>query len=248
MDNEKLEIIYQDENLLVVDKPAGIVVFPEGNSVGETLIDMLLEQFPFLRKAGSPPRYGIIHRLDKETSGILLVAKNNEALEFLQKKFKEIKVVKKYIALIVGNLKKDSGEIKTLIGRSPKNRLKQKVFSPLEPNSKGKREAITNYKTLSVFYGSRKEGQKNYYVLLEVCPKTGRKHQIRAHLSYLGYPIAGDKLYGFKNQIVPEDLKRQFLHASFLEINLFGGKKQTFESEISKDLKKVLKKLNEGKR
>lgn len=233
----KLKILYEDDNLLVIDKPAGIIVFPENLIKERALIDYLLEKFPGLKNVGKPPRYGICHRLDKDTSGILLVAKNNKALEFFQKQFKERKIEKKYLALVAGNIKTNQGEIETLIGRAKKNRKKQKVYLPLSPGVKEKklRKAITEYKVIKRF--------KNYS-LLEVMPKTGRKHQIRCHLAYLSHPIVGDKLYGFKNQPKPKGLNRQFLHAIFLKIKLPGGTKIELKSDLPKNLKKILKKLN----
>jgi 23S rRNA pseudouridine1911/1915/1917 synthase len=196
-----MKTIYEDENVTVFDKPAGV------NS------DAIAKR---------------VHRLDKDTSGILLVAKNDKSLEFLQKQFKERKVIKKYLALVVGHLKNKEGTIKTLIGRSPKDRLKQKVFLPNQPEVEGKREAVTEYKTLQRFKD---------YDLIEVRPRTGRKHQIRTHLAYLGHPIAGDKKYGFKNQPCPKDLKRQFLHASYLKIKLPNNQTKEFKSELPNDLK-----------
>ena len=254
----ELKIIYQDENLLVIDKPPKLIVFPEKPIKEETLVGLLLKQFPYLKTAGESPRYGIVHRLDKDTSGLLLVAKNDKSLSFLQSQFKNRKVVKKYIALVVGKLKECKGEIETLIGRSPKDRRKQRIFFDLEPKAKGKRKAVTEYRVLKHFYRSiakarerqrQKSGkEKNYYTLVEVTIKTGRKHQIRAHFNYLGYPLAGDKLYFFKNQVSPKNLKRQFLHASFLKLKLLNGKEKEFKSEISKDLKEVVEKLNEEER
>lgn len=230
----ELKIIYEDENLLVIDKPPRITVFPEGKIKEKTLIDYLIERYPFLREAGIPPRYGIIHRLDKETSGILLVAKNNLSLKFFQNQFKERRVIKKYLALLVGELKEEEEVVKTLIGRSPKDKNKQKVYLPFEPGSQGKREAITEYKSLEKF---------NDYTLVEATPKTGRKHQIRTHFAYLNHPIAGDKLYGFKNQPRPKNLKRQFLHASYLKIRLLNNKIAEFKSDLTEDLKNVIKDL-----
>ena len=231
----EFNIIYQDPNLLVIDKPAGLVVFSEGQVKENTLIDYLLEKFPDLKNVGQTPRYGIIHRLDKDTSGILLIAKNNKVLSFFQNQFKEGRVSKKYLALVVGNLKDREGTIETLIGRSPKDRRKQKIYLPEEPESDKKRKAVTEYKILENF--------KNFS-LIEVVPKTGRKHQIRAHLAYLGYPIAGDKLYGFKRQILPKDLSRQFLHATCLKIELPNGEIKEFHSDMPQDLKNILKNLN----
>ena len=207
MQKSKVKIIYEDDNLLVIDKPAGVV-------------------------ADEIPRR--IHRLDKDTSGILLVAKNDKALEFLQKQFKEREVKKKYLALVAGNLKKEEGVIETLIGRSPGDRRKQKVYLPGEPNAQEKRKAVTEYKVLQRFEN---------YTLIKVEPKTGRKHQIRTHLAYLGHPIAGDKLYGFKNQPRPEGLKRQFLHASYLKVKLPNGKTKEFKSELPNELKLCLQNL-----
>lgn len=200
----QFKIIYEDNDLLVIEKPPGI------NS----------DDFP-LR----------VHRLDKNTSGVFLIAKNKKALDFFQKQFKKRAVKKKYLALVLGVPKISEGKIETLIGRSPKNRKKQKIFLLLEPLTKGKRKAITFYRVIKKF--------KNFS-LIEIEPKTGRKHQIRAQLAYLGHPIAGDKLYGFKNQIMPQGLTRHFLHATYLKIKLPNGQEKEFYSPLPQDLMKVL--------
>ena len=202
-----MEIIYEDENVRVLDKPAGV------------------NSDDFKRR---------VHRLDKDTSGILLLARDDKTLEFLQKQFQEGKVEKKYLALVVGNLKNSTGKIEALIGRSSGDRRKQKVYLPNEPKTEGKRKAVTKYKVLQRF--------KNYD-LIEAEPQTGRKHQIRTHLAYLNHPVAGDKLYGFKGQICPQNLKRQFLHASYLKIKLPSGQEKEFKSELPKDLKEILNNL-----
>ena len=202
-----MEIIYEDENVRVLDKPAGV------------------NSDDFKRR---------VHRLDKDTSGILLLARDDKTLEFLQKQFQEGKVEKKYLALVVGNLKNSTGKIEALIGRSSGDRRKQKVYLPHEPKTEGKRKAVTKYKVLQRF--------KNYD-LIEAEPQTGRKHQIRTHLAYLNHPVAGDKLYGFKGQICPQNLKRQFLHASYLKIKLPSGQEKEFKSELPKDLKEILNNL-----
>ncbi|MEK6897369.1 MAG: RluA family pseudouridine synthase, partial [Nanoarchaeota archaeon] len=138
-----IKIIYEDENVLVVDKPAGLIVFPEGNIREKTLINYLIEKYPKLGDIGSPPRYGVVHRLDKDTSGILLVAKTTESLIFLQKQFINREVEKKYICLVEGNIKADSGEIKTLIGRSPSDFRKQVAIPEKERSLPAGRQAIT---------------------------------------------------------------------------------------------------------
>jgi len=203
----EFKIIYEDENVSAINKPAGINA----------------DNIPFR-----------VHRLDKDTSGILLVAKNEKTLEFLQKQFQEKEVKKKYLALVVGHLKTEKGVIETLLGRSPGDRRKQKVYLPQEPDIEGKRKAVTKYKVLQRFEN---------YDLIEVEPQTGRKHQIRTHLAYLGHPIAGDKLYGFKGQICPEGLKRHFLHANYLKITLPDNQTKGLQSELPDDLKNVLNNL-----
>ncbi|MDP2663979.1 MAG: RluA family pseudouridine synthase [bacterium] len=202
-----MKIIYQDENVQVFEKPAGL---------------------------NSDDIERRVHRLDKDTSGVLMAAKNDKALEFLQKQFQERNAKKKYLALVAGNLKERKGVIETLLGRSPNDRRKQKVYFLQDPKVEGKRKAETYYKVLQRF--------KNYD-LIEAEPLTGRKHQIRAHLAYLGHPVAGDKLYGFKNQPCPEGLDRQFLHARYLKIKLPTGQEKEFISELPENLKDIIDNL-----
>ena len=232
-----LKIIYEDDDVLVVDKPAGIIVFAEGkNNDGEshrTIVDLLLGKYPELADVGDPPRYGIVHRLDKDTSGILLVAKSNEALIFLQKQFKNRTVEKKYVAMATGDVKENNGRIETLIGRSPADPRKQKTY-PIQEIGTGRRIAITEYKVLQRFAK---------FTLLEVAPKTGRKHQIRCHLASIHCPIVRDKMYGFKDSPVPEGLERQFLHASYIKIKLPNRQTREFNSELPEELKQVLNEL-----
>lgn len=228
-----IKIIYEDKDLLVVDKPAGVVVFPEGQTTENTLIDELIKKYPELKLAGEAPRYGIVHRLDKDTSGVLLVAKSTEALIFLQKRFINREVEKKYICLVEGTILDNKGEIKTLIARAKSDPRKQKVYNQIDAPISA-REAITEYKVLERFKD---------YTLLEVEIKTGRKHQIRCHFSYLKHPVVGDKLYTFKNSPLPEGLTRQFLHANKLKIQLLDGQIHEFISELPEDLKKVLEKI-----
>lgn len=242
-----LNIIYEDDMLLVVDKPPGFAVSREdrlGNEE-ETIADLLLGQYPELEQLGEKMRYGIIHRLDKDTSGLLLVAKTKEAFTFFQSKFKERSVHKQYLCLVQGILKEDEGTIDAKLARSPNDRRKQKAFAPGTPGEDAAREARTKYRVVERFPA---------YTLLEVMPETGRKHQIRAHLAFLHHPIAGDKLYGFKGQTAPVNLNRQFLHASRLtvpipppptsgEVVAGGGSTKEFRSELPEDLQNVLDNL-----
>jgi 23S rRNA pseudouridine1911/1915/1917 synthase len=231
-----IKIIYEDNDVLVVDKPAGVVVFCEASAEALAkadpqtyLIDELIKQKPELKTVGEAPRYGIVHRLDKDTSGVLLVAKTTEGLIFLQKQFKNREVAKKYVCLVEGTMESDSGTIETLIARAKGDPRKQRAYSALNA-PKSAREAITEYKVLEKFRD---------YTFLEVEIKTGRRHQIRCHLSYLKHPIAGDKMYSFKNSKTPEGLTRQFLHAQKLKIQLPNGKTQEFISDLPEDLKQV---------
>ncbi len=229
-----LKIVFENDTLLVVDKPAGISVFKEGQEQGTTVADLLVSQFPAQKELGEEYRYGIVHRLDKDTSGILLVAKSKEQFQYLQQQFQERKVEKKYLCLATGTFKEKQGMINASLGRAPSDKRKQKGYMPGTPEAQGKREAVTLYKVLEEF---------PLHTLLEANPKTGRKHQIRAHLTFLGHPLAGDKLYMYKGQDVPKGLARQFLHASFLKIRLRDGKMREFKSELPQDLQNVLQVL-----
>ena len=252
-----LKILYEDATLLIVDKPPGMPVLREGPGITGSVAEVLSNQFPELLKLGEEYRYGICHRLDKDTSGILLVAKTKESFRYFQEQFKKRKVEKTYLCLVVGTLKEKEGVIEGTLGRSPHDRRKQKVFVGSAPESA--REATTTYKTLEEFPEftplevinsnrqtivhermSKQAKPLTGFTLLEVSPKTGRKHQIRAHCVFIHHPIAGDKLYGFKNQPTPKNLERQFLHASSLKIILENGKEMKFNSGLPEDLQQVL--------
>jgi len=223
-----MKIIYEDKDLIVADKPAGMDIV----SLGEELSKQYLE----LRKL---ERNGLIHRLDKNTSGIILFARTQESLIFFQKQFINRDIEKRYIALATGRIEENKGEIKAAIGRSPKDRTKQKVYLPFEPGAQNQREALTRFTVLKRL--ASETGDK--YTLLEVLPKTGRKHQIRVHLAHINHPIAGDEMYGFKNQPRPEGLSRQFLHAKSIKLKLTDGKEREFESQLAEDLENALSKL-----
>ncbi len=222
-----LKILSKNDIVLLLEKPAALSV--------SDIPDLLLKQVPQQKELGEEMRYGIVHRLDKDTSGILLVARTPESFRFFQEQFKQRKVEKTYICLVIGKVKQEKGSITALLGRAPSDRRKQKVFLPTDPDAKGKREAETTYRVLQRFED---------YTLLEVKPKTGRKHQIRVHMASIGHPLAGDKLYGFKGQQSPEGLNRHFLHASSLKIPMPDGSIKEFNSELPEGLKKILKKLS----
>lgn len=234
-ENMLIKIIYEDNDVLVLDKPAGLVMHPSPTHKTGTLVDFLLSQYPKIKNVGEDPsRPGIVHRLDKDTSGVLIIAKNNRAFQYFKKQFQERKVTKKYLSLVIGQPPKNEGTINTYLARSQNDKTKQKVS--LLPLSRGKiRRAITDYKIIKKY--------KNY-TLLELQPKTGRLHQIRAQLSWLGCPVAGDTKYKKKRQLCSEGLARQFLHAASLKIQLPNGQVKEFKAPLPKELKKVLNKLD----
>jgi len=233
-----IDIIYEDEDLIVVSKPAGMVVHPSHGHTKGTLVNALLYHSDKLSGIGGVQRPGIIHRLDKDTSGLLIVAKNDKSHMELSKQLKKREIKRYYLALVCGSWKTDSGTIDAPIGRGFKDRKKMTIAG------KACREAVTHFKVVERF----KE-----YSLLEVRLDTGRTHQIRVHMAYAKHPIVGDPEYGFRkhqNQGLVEegiDLKRQFLHAYRLEfIHPGSGEKLEFKNDLPVDLQEVLKKLRDG--
>lgn len=233
-----LHVIYEDEDVVVLNKQAGISIHPSINEPNKTLVNALIAKYPEIKNVGDDPiRPGIVHRLDKDTSGVLVVAKNQKAFEFLKKEWQEGKVVKKYLALVWGH-PKEKGEIISELARSPKDFRKRMVVRPEKQKDKGReikgKLAVTEYKVVKKF----KE-----YSLVEVYPKTGRMHQIRVHFSSLGHSVAGDKVYG-KGKKNPEGLSRQFLHAFYLKFSLPAGRSLALEADLSDDLKQALASLD----
>jgi 23S rRNA pseudouridine1911/1915/1917 synthase len=237
-----LKIIYEDENIIAIDKPAGISVHPTaGKKQNNTIANALLAYYPAIANVGDPStssgqadlRPGIVHRLDKDTSGIMVVAKNQKTFDWLKKQFAERKVEKKYIALAYGRIKNKKGVISKSIGKTKD--FRKRTIAPV----KEQKEAITYYKILRHY---------NSFTLVDLQPKTGRTHQIRVHLASIGHPIAGDKLYSFKNQKMPPDLKRQFLHASHLKFSLPNGKIVELKSELPEDLQKIINTLSQARK
>ncbi len=216
-----LNIIYEDDDLLVIDKPAGLTVHPAPGHPEDTLINAVLAYLPHLADISDSLRPGVVHRLDKDTSGLMLVAKNPVAQANLSNQFKARSVVKVYQALVKGRLAPERGIIEAAVGRNPRNRKQMAVVS------RG-REARTEYRVIR-YIGN--------YTLLEVMPETGRTHQIRVHLAAIGYPVVGDATYGVSSPY----LSRQFLHACRLGFRLPAtGEYVEFESELPPDLKQAL--------
>jgi 23S rRNA pseudouridine1911/1915/1917 synthase len=220
-----LDILFEDEDLLVVNKPAGMVVHPAAGHETGTLVHAVLGYDPHLEGIGGEERPGVVHRLDKETSGLILLAKNERAHGWLQDQFRLRKVEKIYLALVDGAPPTPNGRVEAPIGRDPSHRKKMAIM----PAGKG-REAVSEYVTLESF----KE-----HALLEFHPLTGRTHQIRLHCMFLGCPIVGDKIYGHRRQSI--DIDRHFLHAAKLKIILPGkNQPQTFEAPLPADLQAII--------
>lgn len=240
---EQIVVIYEDGDVLVINKPAGISVHGDGVGHGYTVADWVLEHYPELEGVGEPsigksgepiPRPGIVHRLDKDTSGILIIAKNEGAYLFLKKAFKERDVKKIYWAIVHGHLKEKEGIINVPIGRSKSDpRRRTAILKESHRKDKKTREAVTRYKVL------KEEGQTS---LVELYPETGRTHQLRVHLRYIGHPVIGDALYG-SGKVSLVGMHRQALHARSLELNLPSGLRVTLTAELPKDFAEALKKL-----
>lgn len=221
-----LEIVFEDDDFAVINKPQGMVVHPAPGAYNHTLVNALLFHFENLSKQADNIRPGIVHRIDKDTSGLLVVAKNDKAHTSLAAQIAEHSCFRHYLALLEGNLKNDTGTVKTCIGRNPKDRKQMTVLED------GK-EAITHFEVKERFENNS---------LVEFVLETGRTHQIRVHSKYLGHPIVGDKTYGIKNQKF--NLEGQLLHAYKLELtHPATGKRMSFECDLPEYFKKVISKL-----
>ena len=241
--NYKLNIIYEDHDLLVIDKSAGISIHPGAGNYDNTIVNALMNYCgKSLSNIGDELRPGIVHRIDKDTSGLIVVAKNNISHEHLSNQFNKHTIKRIYLALIWGKLRPQTGTIETLITRSSNNRQLMEVGI-----NKGKK-AITNYKTLEVFENNNSPTLS----LIECKLKTGRTHQIRVHMSYKGNNILGDKKYKKKFKKIKNinsdlekvilSLDRQFLHAKALSfIHPKTGKELEFTSILPQELEKILK-------
>ena len=243
------EIVYEDSEILVLNKPFGLITHSKNkDDKSESVVSWLTENYPGIENVGEPfiasgtamPRAGVVHRLDRDTSGLILVAKNNEAFLFLKNMFQTRTIQKHYQALVAGQLKKAQGIIDSPLGRIGLKRTVQIEGKKMID----KKEAVTEYKTLRYFpaKGGSASGGNNF-TLLEVMPKTGRTHQIRVHLNSIGHPVCGDIIYGYKKTPKPPGLKRLFLHAYKLEFVTPDGKALTLETDLPEELQKVINML-----
>lgn len=242
-----IKIIFENDDFLVLDKPAGLMVHGDGRSTDKTLVDFLIQKYPEIENVGEDQilqngivlkRPGIVHRLDRDTSGIMVVAKNQEMHRLLKSQFTKHKVQKKYLAFLNGELKKDEGVIDLSIGRSRTNPV---LWSASRGKKEPLREAITRFRVLERGGG---------FSLVEAEPKTGRTHQIRVHFKALNCPIVGDFLYGVKkiadnperaNQVEGSlGFKRLALHSSKITFKDRNGQVISFKAELPADLKKAI--------
>lgn len=233
----KFSVVFDGKDFAVIDKPAGLVVHPSHTHKKGTLVNGLLARWPEIRGVGEDAsRPGIVHRLDKETSGLMAVAKSQPMFLWLKKQFQDRKVEKKYIALVYGNIIQNEGEITVPIGRLG---VKQVAINSVNKGllgnvNKKSRNARTGFKILARYHG---------FTLVEATPYTGRMHQIRVHFKYLGYPIVGDKKYAGNRVFKSITISRHFLHSSYLAFNLPSEERMEFKSELPGELQAVIDQL-----
>lgn len=225
-----LDIVYEDQHLLLVNKPAGMVVHPAYGHREGTLVNAVLAHAPEVADVGGLERAGIVHRLDKDTSGLIIVAKDNETRTALQRQFKRRQVEKTYLALVEGRMEPKEGIVDAPIGRDKRDRKKMAVVRSGRP-------ARTRYRAIEYF---------DDHTLLEVMPHTGRTHQIRVHLAWLGYPLVGDAIYGYRRQRLLK--QRHFLHAARLRFtHPATGTGVEFEARLPQALAALLQRLRPPK-
>jgi 23S rRNA pseudouridine1911/1915/1917 synthase len=233
------QIVYEDDNIIVINKPAGLITHQKNIEDRQpSVVDWVIEKYPQLKDIGEPfiasgaevPRAGIVHRLDKETSGLLIITKSNDAFFYFKELFQSRKIKKYYLALVSGRPKDTKGTIKAPLGRIGLKRTTHISGKKLIDQ----KEAETDYKTVRNFRD---------YTLLELNPKTGRTHQLRVHLNSIGHPIAGDPIYGFRKAQPPSNLDRLFLHAYKLEFTTPDGKALSLETDLPEDHAQILENL-----
>ena len=240
-----LEILYEDPDCIVINKAPGIVVHPAAGQITGTLVNALLHHCPELDGIGGERRPGIVHRLDKDTSGVMIVAKNGMALQNLVEQFKNRTVQKEYVALVWGKMELEKGTIERPIGRHRSDRKRMSSVHFLDK----RREAVTEWRVEERFAFGAVGNTRRWLTLLRLRPRTGRTHQIRVHLADLGYPLVGDRVYGRKRKsgmtkpIVPavDEFPRQALHAKKLAIDhVRTGQRMDFCAPLPKDLQDLL--------
>lgn len=217
-----IKILYKDDDIIAVDKPAGIVVAPDAHHHANTLSDAVHAKYPTAQ---------LLHRLDRDTSGVMLFARSDEAFDYFKKLFHDREITKEYFALVSGHMSKKEGEIDAAISRSSQDPRKRVVGG-----KKGRaREAVTLWKVREEYEGP--------YTLLSAFPKTGRTHQIRSHLSSIARPIVGDDLYGPRKKVHLDGLERMFLHAANITFPTRKGKEVTIEAPLPEELARALEQL-----
>jgi 23S rRNA pseudouridine1911/1915/1917 synthase len=242
---EKIKVLFENENLLVLDKPAGFAVHGDGKTIQPTIADYVIKNFKKIKGVGDEGRPGIVHRLDKDTTGCLVIAKNQNAYNNLKHQFQERKVKKEYVALVWGNVRQETGMIDSPIARSKSDFRKKSTVTEVmvdgEIVSLNARDALTRYKVLK-----RIELFGEKLTLVTFFPETGRTHQIRIHSKSIGHPIVADHLYGprkgeFEKKYFRTARARQLLHAKSITLhNPESGEMIKVESPLSKDFKNVL--------
>lgn len=234
-ENVPLDVRYEDQDLLVVNKPAGMITHPSQTDEQGTLVNAILYHYPDLESIGGERRPGIVHRLDKHTSGLIIVARNERALWFMQDQFKRRTIQKKYLALVEGQLQPPAALIDAPIGRDPNNRKKMAVIPPNV--SVPARSARTRYETVTRY---------DNFTLVACAPLTGRTHQIRVHFAYIGYPIVCDHIYGRRKKSFAE-LRRHFLHAAELTFKRPSDNTElTISAELPPELQSIVDQLGVG--
>ena len=246
-----LKIVYEDADLLVLDKPAGLVVHPAAGHQSDTLVNALLHYWPELATAdfaeSATFRPGLVHRLDKETSGLIVIARHDRAQRALQAQFKARTVYKEYLALVDGYLEPADAQIVAAIGRHPHDRQRQAILTP-DPRTGEERGrlAITEYHVLGYYSAPARDGSgRAKFSLVRAVIHTGRTHQIRVHFAWRKHPVVGDRLYGYARPRLP--IERQFLHAHRLRFVLpSSGELREFVSPLPDDLQQVLDRLEQS--
>ena len=235
---QKIKIIYEDKDIVAINKPAGLTVHSDGKTEEYVLTDWIMEHYPDIKEVGEPAEYngktilrpGIVHRIDRDTSGVLVIAKNQETFLHLKRQFQEREIKKTYVAIVYDNIKNEEGTIEKPIGRSTKN---VRMWSAGKDARGTLREAVTEYRVLA---------RGNKTTLVELYPKTGRTHQIRVHLKAIHHPVVCDALYA-PNRECPFGLTRMALHAKSLELSLPNGQSVRLEAPLPDDLKEAIAKL-----